>query len=218
MTLSEQLVAENEALWRTWQPHAFTRAVAENTIDPAVFLRWVAQDYRFVSEGLRFLAVLLSKAPHGRLDTLSDTIGAWKTELALFRDHAGAAGADLAARSYLVTRAYVDFLLATAHQESFVVGWAVLYGVEKSYHDAWRWALQHSAPHNPYRHWMENWGSDAFGGFVAHLAQVLDEMDAAGLDETTRAVIHARFAETARYEWLFWEMAQHGEQFGPHRG
>lgn len=217
MTLSEQLVAENEALWRTWQPHAFTRAVAENTIEPAVFLRWVAQDYLFVSEGLRFLGVLLSKAPHARLDGLADTIGAWKTELALFREHAAAAGADLTVPPYLVTRAYVDFLLATAHQEGFVVGWAVLYGVERSYHDAWRWALEHSAPDNPYRHWMENWGSDTFGAFVAHLAEVLDAQ-AAGLDEATRAAIHERFAQTARFEWLFWEMARHGERFGPQPG
>ena len=209
MSLSAQLVADNGAVWRTWLPHPFIAGVADATLPRPVFLRWVAQDYRFVSDGLRFLGLLLAKAPPARRDLLAQAIGAWNAELALFRAQAQAAGVDLEAPPTFITRTYGDFLLAVALQESFETAWAVLYGVERAYHDAWRWARERAAADNPYREWIENWGSDAFGAFVAALAGTLDALgtgpDAAGL--------RARFAQTAQFEYHFWEMAWHGERF-----
>lgn len=210
--LSEALVAEQSAVWRTWLPHPFTAGVADGSLPQAVFLRWLAQDYRFVSEGLGFLGVLLSRAPAAQRDLLAQAIGAWNTELGLFRDAARAAGADLDAPPLFVTRAYGDFLLATAHHEPFETAWAVLYGVERSYHDAWRWAREHAAADGPYAPWIDNWGSDAFGGFVAALGTTLDAL-ATGLDATALAGLRARFAHTALLEHHFWEMAWHGERF-----
>lgn len=212
MSFSAKLRNENDALWQRWLPHPFTRALAEGSLEEAVFRRWLAQDYLFVSEGLRFLGVLLAKAPHGLLDALSDTIHTWKTELGLFREAAGALGVDLATRPYFVTRAYLDFLLAVGHQEPFAVGWATLLGVEKSYHDAWRWVYERTDAGHPYRAWIGNWGSDTFAAFVGFLENTLDEL-APALGEAEREAARRRFAETARYEVLFWEMAWHGEQF-----
>jgi len=211
MNLSERLVQDHRALWQSWLPHPFTRGVAEGTLPRAVFLRWLAQDYRFVSEGRRALAVLLAKAPPQRLDALAGMLHAWDAELALFRDAARSEGAALDAAPCFVTQAYGDFLLATAHAEPFVVGWAVLYGVERAYHDAWRWARERAAPDTPYRPWLENWGSDAFGAFVQSLAAGLDAL-ASGLDDATLQRLRACFAHTARLEYHFWEMAWHGEQ------
>jgi len=210
--LSEQLLQDNADVWRTWLPHPFTQSVADGSLPREVFLRWLAQDFRFVSEGLRFLAVLLGKAPAELVDPLAGTIHAWNSELTLFRAEAQRAGADLAARPLFVTQAYADFLLAVAHREAFAIGWAVLFGVERSYHDAWRWAREHAVSDNPYRAWIDNWGSDGFGAFVEGLASRLDAL-APGLDDATRSRLDERFAETARFEVHFWEMAWRGELF-----
>jgi len=212
MTLSEQVLQDNAAVWRTWLPHPFTQAVADGTVPRKVFLRWLAQDYRFVADGLRFLGALLAKAPPALVDPLAETLHAWHSELGLFREAAEREGADLAAPPSFITQAYSDFLLAVAHQEPFAVGWAVLFGVERSYHDAWRWARERAAADNPYRPWLENWGSDTFRTFTESLAQRLDAL-APGLDEATRARLRERFAQTARFEHHFWEMAWHGERF-----
>jgi len=212
MKLSERLLQDNLARWHSWLPHPFTRGIADGTLPRDVFLRWLAQDYRFVSEGRRALAVLLAKAPPEALDELAGTLYAWTAELGLFREAARREGAALDAAPCFVTQAYGDFLLATAHQEPFAVGWAVLYGVERSYHDAWRWARERAAPDTPYRPWLDNWGSEAFGAFVAGLAARLDAL-AAGLDAATLERLRACFAHTTRLEHLFWEMAWHGEQF-----
>jgi len=118
----------------------------------------------------------------------------------------------LDAAPHFVTQAYGDFLLAVAHQEPFVTGWAVLFGVECSYHDAWRWAREHAAADSPYREWIENWGSDAFGAFVGSLAERLDAL-AEQVHPAALAGLHERFAQTARFEYHFWEMAWHGERF-----
>lgn len=211
MTLSQQLLADNAALWRTWLPHPFTRAVAEGSLPRPVWLRWLAQDYRFVAEGLRFLGALLAKAPADAVDPLADTLGAWHGELALFREAAGREGADLSAPPAFVTQAYGDFLLSVAYTEPFAVGWAVLYGVEGSYHDAWRWAREHAAPDSPYRPWLDNWGGEAFGAFVQSLAARLDALEP-GLAPDVRARVHERFAQTARFEQRFWEMAWQGDR------
>lgn len=210
MSLSRQLLADNAALWRTWMPHRFTQAVAEGTLPRPAWLRWLAQDYRFVAEGLRFLGALLAKAPPGAVDALAQTLAAWHGELALFREDAGREGADLAAPPAFVTQAYGDFLLSVAYTEPFAVGWAVLFGVECSYNDAWRWAREHAAPDSPYRPWLENWGSDAFGAFVQSLAERLDGLEPQ-LAPEVRKRMDVRFAQTARFEQLFWEMAWHGD-------
>ncbi len=215
MKLSERLLQDTHALWQAWLPHPFTRGVADGTLPHPVFLRWLAQDYRFVSEGRRALAVLLAKAPPAALDELAGTLHAWDAELGLFRAAARREGAALEAAPCFVTQAYGDFLLATAHREPFAVGWAVLFGVERAYYDAWRWARERAAPDTPYRPWLENWGSDAFGAFVAGLAARLDAL-APGLDAATLERLRACFAHTARLEYHFWEMAWHGERFaGP---
>ena len=212
MQLSERLLRDNAPVWQSWLPHPFTRGAADGTLPREVFLRWLAQDYRFVREGLRFLALLLAKAPAEALEPLAETIGAWQRELALFREQAARAGAALDAPALFVTQAYGDFLLAVAQQEAFATGWAVLFGVERSYHDAWRWAREHAATDTPYRPWIDNWGSDAFGAFTTSLAARLDALEP-GLDAATGARVRERFAQTARFEYHFWELAWQGDLF-----
>ena len=86
----------------------------------------------------------------------------------------------------------------------------MLFGVERAYHDAWRWVAERAAPDNPYRHWIDNWASEAFGAFVAFLAETLDAL-AVDLPPDVRAEIQAKFTETARFEALFWDMAWRGD-------
>lgn len=206
MSLAESLLRENEDWWGTWLPHPFTRAVAEETVAPEVFNRWLAQDYLFVREGLRFLALLLAKAPSPLVDPLAETMMTWRNELVLFREQAHAAGADLEVELLHATRTYDDFLIATAHRHPFVVGWAVLYAVEKSYHDAWRWVAVHQSPGSRYAPWAENWGSELFAGFTRFLAETLDDL-ALGAAPRDLELARVQFRHAAQLEYLFWEMA-----------
>ncbi|MBI4082538.1 MAG: hypothetical protein HY423_08005 [Candidatus Lambdaproteobacteria bacterium] len=206
MSFAQQLLRENESVWRHWLPHPFTRGVAEGSIAPAVFQRWLAQDYLFVHEGIRFLAVLISKAPSPLIEPLVETAETWRRELALFRRNALAQGVALDVAPHPATRAYLDFLFATAHRHPFLVGWAALYGVEQSYHDAWRWVAANSRAGGPYGEWVQNWASDAFAGFTRFLAETLDA-EAAQARERELKPARQAFAETARHEAMFWDMA-----------
>jgi len=212
MSFSEELLDANRGWWDTWQPHPFTRAVAEQTVDPELFNGWLAQDYLFVREGMRFLAILLTKAPVALVDPLADTITTWRTELELFRTQARAAGVELDVAPRFVTRTYTSFLMSVGHQQPFLVGWSVLYGVEKSYHDAWRWVAEQIGPDHPQAPWVNNWGSETFAEFTRFLARTLDELTLNVSADTLQAA-RTYFTHTAELEFLFWEMAL-GRDFG----
>ena len=62
---------------------------------------------------------------------------------------------------------------------------------------------------SPYQRFIDHWSSDAFAAWVNQLAQALDSLaGTCGTDERQRMEDLLRL--TARYEYLFWDMALTG--------
>jgi thiaminase/transcriptional activator TenA len=59
---------------------------------------------------------------------------------------------------------------------------------------------------SPYQRFIDHWSSDAFAAWVHQLEQALDTL-AAGCGANELSHMEGLFLLTARYEYLFWDMA-----------
>ena len=210
MDFSEHLRAVVQPQWTAMLAHPFLREVADGTLPAGRFETWLRQDYLFVREDIGFIGCLLARAPLHLRRMLGDFIAALHGELDLFASMAKELGVSLESiEPAPVCHAYNMFLLATGHTCSFAESFTVLYGAEKAYGESWSQVKKLQTQPSPYQRFIDHWGSDAFAAWVQQLAQALDTL-AADCGTAERARMEDLFRLTARYEYLFWEMARTG--------
>ena len=198
-------------LWKAILSHRFLKMTANNTIPDATFKTWMQQDYLFVREAIPFIAVILAQAPLAIRGNLVQVLPALENELQLFRKNAEATEIDLEdVQPSPPCHAYLQFLMATAYGRSFEEGFTVLYAAEKAYLDSWMAVKTGQKSESPWQSFIENWTSEAFQKYVDWLAVTLDDL-VKGKNSQELRRMHELFQMTARYEYLFWEMAASSE-------
>jgi thiaminase len=209
----QHLLRSAAPTWQAMLEHPFLRATADGTIPDQVFATWLVQDYLFVRGAIPFMGVLLAKAPPELYAPLADAIVVLNHELVLFRQQAHAHAIDLDQHTLSPTcHAYLQFLLATAYTQPFTRGFTVLYGLERAYLDSWMWVKQHQQARSRWQAFINNWTSDAFRGYVDWLARTLDQQ-VRNIPTEEAAKLEELFQLTARYEYMFWEMAQREQRW-----
>jgi thiaminase len=207
MSAARALLAWSAPLWRRLTAHPFIAGVADGSLDSAAFDRWLVQDHAFVLGFRRFLAGLLVAAPDARAaDVLGAGLAPLQAELDLFRREAANRGLDLGAEPSPTTLGYTSYLYASL-ADGYPIGLTVLYGAEKAYYDAWaavRATARHSSPYWPF---VDNWSSDAFAGWVAAVARLLDAAAPTG----PAPVMCTAFDRVVRFELRFWDAVHAGE-------
>ncbi len=205
--LLDELLSEARPIWEAMTAHPFLHELATGRLPRERFDFWVQQDYRFVQDGLRFLALLIARAPDDELRYgLLDAAVAFRNELTIFEDYAHQQRLELQVEPTPVCLGYASFLLATAATGSLGEALAALWGAEKAYYDAWSTVRQVVGLAGPYARWIENWTSPQFAAWVEWLGTQLVRCSSTGEYPAIRRV----FLATARYEYLFWDMVYTG--------
>ncbi|SRR6266550_2032641 len=207
MSTARALLARSTPLWHRLTTHPFVTGVADGTLDPAGFDRWLVEDHAFVVGFRRFLAGLVTLAPDARAgDVLTAGLGPLQGELDLFRREAANRRLDLGAEPGPTTLGYTSYLYASL-SDGYPVALTVLYGAEKAYYDAWA-AVRSAARHSsPYWSFVDNWSSDAFAGWVAAVARLLDAAAPTG----PAPAMCTAFDRVVRFELRFWDAVHVGE-------
>jgi len=201
------LLARSAPLWQRLTEHPFVQQAGAGTLGEPAFERWLVEDHWFVVGFRRFLAGLVALAPDARsADVLAAGLAPLQAELDLFRREAASRRLDLTGEPAPTTLGYTSYL-----QASLADGWpaavAVLYGAEKAYYDAWAAVRAVARGASPYWPFIDNWSSDAFAGWVAAVARLLD---AAAPNGPTPAMCTA-FDRVVRLELRFWDAVHNGE-------
>jgi thiaminase/transcriptional activator TenA len=219
--LSDALYEAARPIWQAQLAHPFVRGIGEGTLDEERFKRWVRQDYRYLEELARIFAWAAAKAD--RLESMSWYARALdltlNTEMDLHRRYAERFGIsrDQLAREPMwpTTRAYTDFLVRTAADGDLSELLAALLPC------AWGYAYigeNLAAGERPaderYAEWIDQYASDEFAEAAAWLRGELDRLGD-GLAPASQARLTQLFLLSSRYEWQFWEMCWHGEQWTP---
>jgi thiaminase/transcriptional activator TenA len=191
--------------------HPFIAGLTTGDLDEAAFAFYVVQDAHYLREYARALTVCAARAPDEAsigmfAEHAAGAIAVERELHASFFADMGLSDAQIAATPMAPTNlAYCSYLLASAYGGSFAEGLGAVLPCYWIYREVGTELLQRGSPNARYARWIDTYGGDEFGAIVQ---AVLDLTDRIGptLSATDRTAAAARFATTARYEWMFWDM------------
>jgi thiaminase (transcriptional activator TenA) len=213
VSLAAELRAASADVWEAQHAHPFVRGVGEGTLDEARFRFYVRQDYRFLIDYGRLLALGVARAPRvaemRRFAGLSQSV--LETEMALhvgFAERWGIGPDELEAEPAApATAAYTDFLLRTAALGDYSELVAALLPCMWGYAEIGaRLASAGVPPHAGYAAWIAVYADPEFQALAAWARELTD---AAGADAGpgAHARMHAAFRASSEHELAFWEAA-----------
>lgn len=213
MPFSHQLRQAAADIWEAQYEHPFVRGIGDGTLDPERFRFYVRQDYLFLIEYGRLLALACARAPRLELmerfaELAQSTL---RTEMDLHRAYAadwGISREELEReRPHTATRAYTDFLLRTAALGDFGELVAALLPCMWGYSELGQRLAQDRRPtEERYARWIEMYSGDEFAKLARWCREVCDEA-ATGAAAETRGRMQEAFLASSRYELEFWESA-----------
>ncbi len=221
MAFTDELYGAAWPIWDAQIEHPFVRGIADGSLDPDVFRRWVLQDYLYLRELARVFAWAVAKAD--RLESMG-----WyaqvlnltlNTEMELHRQYAARFGlttADLEREEmWPTTRAYTDFLVRTAADGDMADLVAALLPCAWGYvYIAQRIAESEPPQDARYAEWIAQYASPEFAEAAEWLKAEMNRL-AEGTTAGRRTRLVELFVLSSRYEWQFWEMCWRGERWEP---
>lgn len=217
--LTDEMRAAAAPVWEAQLTHPFVRGIADGTLEPEKFERWIRQDWLYLLEFARVFAWAAAKAD--RRDSMSWFAGildlTLNTEMALHREYAARFGIPEAEldreEMWPTTRAYTDFLVRTAAADDMAGLLAALLPCAWGY--AWLGArLDEGGPpaDRRYADWIRQYAAPEFQAAAEWLRTELERV-AGSADGEERARLIDLFVLSSRYEHRFWEMCWSGESW-----
>jgi thiaminase (transcriptional activator TenA) len=219
VSFSAELREAAAPVWQAQLDHPFVRGIGDGSLPEDRFRFYVRQDYLFLIDYGRLLALAAARAPRlewmRRFAALAESV--LETEMDLHRQFAARWGITAerleSERTAPATDAYCDFLLRTASLGDFAELVAALLPCMWSYAEIGRHLTAGGPPGpdptQPYAEWIEMYASDEFGQLAAWCRELTDAAagDVAGAG---RRRMHAAFRASSEHELAFWESAWRG--------
>lgn len=206
-------------LWEAQHRHPFVVGIGEGTLDLERFRHWVRQDYLFLIDYARLLALACARAPDleamGRFAQLA--VETLRGEMSLHRSYAAEFGISPeeleGERKAPTCQAYTDFLLRTATVGSYGELVSALLPCMWGYSELGRALARRYHPADPrYARWIEMYASPDFAR-LARWCRALVDRAAAGQPPEERGRMEEAFLTSSRYELAFWDMAWNLERW-----
>ena len=200
--------------------HPFVRGIGQGDLDVARFKHYVAQDYVYLVDYARVLALGAARAPE--LEVMSWFAGlldeTLNTEMELHRGYCarfGVSRQDLeATRPAPTTVAYTSYLLRVASQGSFGELAASLLPCQWGYWEIGEHLAGRGAPTQAplYAEWVGMYSSPEFRDLALHLRALTDTLGSVA-SPAERAAMETAYVTSLRLEYRFWDMAWNLERW-----
>ncbi|MAA79584.1 MAG: hypothetical protein CL916_10025 [Deltaproteobacteria bacterium] len=202
---SAQMRAETKAVRHACQQHPFVLGIADGSLAPVVFVRWVVQDWRYLLTYVEVLEELATLAPTEEVTRYWNKLAEFtrKDELVLHRVYAkrfGISEQELDhAKDAPATIAYTAFLRAQV-KRSYAHGVASLVPCGVGYITLATELAKGPLPKDDrYADWIRSYSDESFAQAVAWMEK---ELDGVSGDESELA---ATYRQGAQHELDFWE-------------
>ena len=212
MSLSQKLHAATPP-WQRPLTHPFVVGLGNGSLPLAKFQFYMCQDYVFLIEYSRVLALATAKAPDldtmGRFAQLLDAT--LNQEMALHRAFAAECGISAktlaATQAAPTTQAYTNHLVRVAALENLAAIVSAVLPCQWGYSEIGQALARQGKPSAPafYGKWIDMYAAPEFAELSTWLRAVLDRLAATADEKQLTHIFHT----SARYEYLFWEMAYH---------
>jgi thiaminase (transcriptional activator TenA) len=208
MAFTDELRQAADPIWSAQHQHPFVRGIGEGSLDPEKFRHYVRQDYLFLTDYARLLALGCARAP--RLDEMTrfaELAGAvLGSEMELHRSYAAEWGISTAEledeRPTATTRAYTDFLLRVAALGDYGELVAALLPCMWGYHELAVHLVERGSPGNRlYARWIDEYAGAEFGELTAWCRGLTDR----AAEASDRHRMTDAFLTSSRYELAFWD-------------
>jgi thiaminase/transcriptional activator TenA len=213
VSFSAELREAASPAWEAQVSHPFVRGIGDGSLPEDKFRFYVRQDYLFLIDYGRLLALAAARAPRlewmRRFASFSQSV--LETEMDLHRQFAARWGVTSdqleSERTVPATDAYCDFLLRTASLGDFAELVAALLPCMWSYAEIGeRLAAEGLPDHGGYADWITMYASDEYGQLATWCRELTDAA-ADGVAGPGRRRMHAAFRASSEHELAFWESA-----------
>ena len=220
MSFAENVEARAIPVREAILAHPFITGVGDGSLPVDIFKHYIEQDYAYLIDYSRVLAVASARAP--TLDTmgwfanlLDETLN---TEMELHRSYCAEFGITKdrleAVRPAPTTIAYTSFLLKTAHQDSFGELVASLIPCQWGYWEIGDYLARKGEPQEAplYCQWIQMYASKEFAKLAQEIRILADQVaeDAGPLQMAT---MEQAYLTSLRFEYQFWEMSYNLEHW-----
>jgi thiaminase/transcriptional activator TenA len=218
MLLTDRLWSSIEDIFAAILDHPFLRGLTDGSLDRESFQYYVVQDALYLTEYARALAVCGARAPDDEAIRMfcEHAAGAIAVERQLhegfFREF-GLSEEKIRITEMAPTNlAYTSYLLAVVHSGSFPESLGAVLPCYWIYWEVGKHLLGRGSPDPLYQRWIETYGGEEYGEIVRAVLQLTNRI-AKGLSEGELTRMSRRFRDTARYEWMFWDMGYRRESW-----
>ena len=218
---TDRLFANVQPIWEKNHNHPFVQELGMGTLAKETFIYYMKQDYVYLIDYAKLFAVGAVKA--NDLETmgmfaqiLHETL---HVEMDLHRTFAAEFGITReeleATQPTPVNVAYTKYMLQVSQNGSLAEVVACLLPCAWDYWEIGKLLRKqygHQIETNPYAKWIDMYDSEAFGEGAKWLIQLMDEL-AEGKPERELAKLEEHFQITSKYEYLFWDMNYHKQDW-----
>ena len=221
MTFADDMERESLPIRQSILAHPFVAGVGAGTLETARFKHYVLQDYVYLIDYSRALALAAAKAPD--LPTmgwfaqlLDETLN---REMDLHRRYCAQFGIDRSELESTIaaptTVAYTSYLLRLAHQGSFAELVAGLLPCQWGYWEIGDHLARQGEPIDAplYCQWIQMYADPEFAALADQIRNLANRLgESAGPAEI--AAMGQAYLTSLRFEYRFWDMAYNLEDWG----
>lgn len=216
---TDRLRESVDSIWEAQHRHPAVVGIGDGTLDLENLKFWVRQDYLFLIDYGRLLALAVARSPD--LETMTKfaqlTNTTLQTEMSLHREYAAEFGIPHEALEHEhkapATQAYTNFLMRIATTGEFAELVAALLPCMWGFSEIGQRLARNPRPADPhYAKWIDMYASTAFAELAQWCRDLLDRL-ASELPESSLRRLQEIFLTSSRYEWLFWEMVWKMEEW-----
>ncbi|WP_321473774.1 thiaminase II [uncultured Paludibaculum sp.] len=200
--------------------HPFLTGLADGTLPRECFQFYLIQDSLYLRAFAQALNVLAAKAPREdwsltlaqhSIDTIREERRMHQSVLASY----GVTSAMVAAADMAPTNvAYTNHLLAAVQRLTFVEGLAAMLPCYWIYWEVGKQLVRRGSSNKDYQRWIDNYAGDEYAATVRQVLAMMNESAGQASPDQRRQALRL-FTRSARYEYLFWDMAWRREQWQP---
>lgn len=212
MRMSDRLLGETRAIEERILAHPFVRGIGTGELPLEPFKFYVRQDYLFLIEYSRALALAVAKARDLALMELFTELlhATLHVEMDLHRGYCARLGISREDLESTVpaptTHAYTRHLLSVAYEGTLAEIMASMMPCQWGYGEIGRHLAARGLPAGQplYAEWIEMYSGEEYGALAARLRSTFDQV-AAGTPADAAARLSTIFTTSARYEYAFWD-------------
>lgn len=211
---TDQLWAASGAIYRATLEHPFLKGLADGTLARSRFQFYLQQDALYLRAFSQALNLLASKAPREEwaLTLSKHAIESIATERQFHDSVLKSYGAAAVTEMAPVNAAYSNHLITAVMRESFGPGLAAMLPCYWIYWEVGKELKRRGSKNADYRKWIEQYSDPAYGASVDAVKAMMDAVEMTGAEQ---AKARGLFVRSARYEWMFWDMAWREEKWPP---